>query len=86
MTHKFYKSTPEIYAQVQSCMNEQLYSKYIETGNASNILPVDVEPMQDGLVYTAIKLFICDDPLVETCVEQLTQITEEEYNQNTITI
>jgi len=79
MTHNFYKSIPEIYAQVQSCVDTELYSKYIENGSATNVLPLELEPMSDGLIYIAIKLLICEDPLVEACISQLTQITEEEY-------
>ncbi|MEY4342218.1 MAG: hypothetical protein RL736_8 [Pseudomonadota bacterium] len=79
MTHNFYKSTPEIYAQVQSCVDTELYSKYIENGSATHVLPVEIEPMSDGLIYIAIKLSICEDPAAEICISQLTQITEDEY-------
>jgi hypothetical protein len=85
LMHKFYKSSQATYSQIQINIDAALYDKYIAAGKCSNILPPFSQDlvMPDGMVYLVIPEFIYIEDGIQTYINELIEITQQEYNQNT---
>ena len=79
--HKFYKSIPEVYTEVQINIDAALYDKYIAIGKCSNILPPFSQDlvMLDGMVYITIPEFINIEENIQTYINELIEISSEEF-------
>ena len=82
--HKFYKIDSSLYDDIRIQIDQNLYDKYILTGKCEYILPLNPDLINNGFVYFVLPDFIYNEPLVENYINQLTEITEEEYNQATL--
>lgn len=79
--YKFYKIDASLYDNIKIELDENLYEKYIATGQFDYILPLNPDLINNGFVYFVLPDFIYNEPLVETYIGQLIEITEEEYNE-----
>lgn len=78
--YKFYKINLSLYDALQLGINQALYEKYIATQMADCVISPIPDIINNNYAYFALRDFIYKDPLIETYINQLTEITEEEYN------
>lgn len=81
LMHKFYKIESSLYDDIKIQLDQNLYEKYIATEQFAYILPPNPDLINNGFVYFVLPDFIYTEPLIETCINQLTEITEEEYSE-----
>lgn len=51
---RYFRASPEAYAQIQPAIDAAVHAKYIATGCCNHILPVELAPMSDGKCYLAL--------------------------------
>jgi len=81
---KFYKIDSSLYDNIKTNLDQNLYEKYIATDRCEYILPSNPDLINNGFVYFVLPEFIYSEPLIESYINQLTEITEEEYTEQTL--
>jgi hypothetical protein len=84
LMYKFYKIDSSLYDNVRIQIDQNLYEKYIATGQSKYILPSNPDLINNGFVYFVLPDFIYNEHLIETYINQLTEITEQEYTEQTL--
>lgn len=81
MTSLYFKSTPEVYAQIQPAIDEAFRVDWIDAGKCEHILPPTL-PVIGGFCYIAIPDWMADAEGSEDFLDfpGIEKITEEEYN------
>lgn len=82
--YKFYKINLSLYDNLQLGINQALYDKYIAPEIAGCIIDPYPQLVNNNYVYFMLRDFIYTDPLIESYINQLTEITEDEYIQQNL--
>ena len=82
--YKFYKIDLSLYDNLQLGINQTLYDKYIAPEIAGCIIDPSPQLVNNNYAYFTLRDFIYTDPFIETYINQLTEITEEEYTEQTL--
>jgi len=51
---KYFRTHPQAYAPLQIAIDDAFRADYIDTGRCEHILPVNLQPMSDGMCYLAL--------------------------------
>lgn len=75
---KYFRTTPDAYAQLQPAVDAAFFAKYIATGRCEHILPVKLPSMQDGLCYLALPDWMTESEdaaqfLAHPAIEEITE-------------
>lgn len=77
---KFFKISTELYDGIRLNIDQALYDKYIATQKLDYILYSNPDLVYEEYVYFSLPEYIYSDPLIESYIDQLTEITESEYS------
>ena len=77
---KFFKVSSEVYDNIRYNIDQALYDKYIATQKLNYILYSNPDLVYEGYVYFSLPEYIYSDSLIENYINELTEITELEYN------
>lgn len=81
LMHKFFKIDLLSYNNLQLEINNALYDKYIATQMGTCVLDPIPQLTINNYVYFPFPEYIYNDPLIENYINQLIEITEDEYRQ-----
>jgi hypothetical protein len=70
-----------MYDEIRIGIDQALYDQYISTQKLDYILYSNPDLVSEGYVYFALPEYIYNDPLIESYINQLVEITEEDYSQ-----
>jgi hypothetical protein len=84
LMYKFYKIDLSLYNDLQVAINQVLYDKYIATQIADCVISPTPQIINNNYVYLILRDSIYIDELIESYINQLTEITEEEFNENCV--
>ena len=80
---KFFRTSPQAYAPLQSAIDDAFRADFIDTGNCVHILPVDLKPMSDGMCYLAIRDEMTEEEGADGFTKHpaVQEITEDQYQE-----
>lgn len=78
---RYFRTSPEAYAQIQPAIDAAFHETYIATGRCEHILPVELAPLSDGKCYLALADWMTESEdaapfLTNSAIEE---IAEEEF-------
>lgn len=82
---RFFKSNPQVYAQIQPAVDDAFRAEYIDSGRCDHILPVTLPTQSDGNVYVAVPGWFFDVPQAASFAQTpgVIEVTEAEYQSAT---
>ena len=76
---RFFKTSPQAYAQLQPAIDAAFYTDFIATGRCDHILPEALPVLADGLCYIALAEWMTSAPGAEGFISNVEEITEAQY-------
>lgn len=80
---RYFRTTPEIYAQLQQEIDDAFRAELINSGRCEHILPVDLAPMPDGFCYMALPEWMPATPGAEQFLGLVDEVSESLFTQAT---
>jgi len=77
---RFFRTSPELYAQTQLAVDEAFRTDYIDAGRCDHVLPVELPAQSDGKCYIALPDWMTDHPLAASFISTVEEVSEEVYS------